>query len=284
MKWVSAAPAGPQAVAVRIRGRRDGDEAAFAAGLALLDRPDATYHVHADAKACFVSAETRLDERRLLYVDRIGTVASRRRSPSFERDAVERMAGALAEGFSQARLPSAARWMDLWERSDILIEGEGPEAAEDQLGVRYSLYRLLIAAGDDEGRVSIPACGLSGEGDRGMVFWDTDIHITPFFNFTRPAMAQNLAADRLNWTSVVRGYGGARPGGEGFIIEPRLPPRWNRLRFRLMWRGCDFTADIMRDHIKVASSSRSRADLPVRVGGQDGLIRPGQEMVVRTAG
>ena len=39
--------------------------------------------------------------------------------------------------------------------------------------------RLLIAADEHDDGVSIAAKSLSGEGCRGLVFWDTDVPMTP---------------------------------------------------------------------------------------------------------
>ena len=99
-------------------------------------------------------------------------------------DAVrEEVRDALAEPFKRARIASTARWHARWDTSDVVIEGN----AEDQLGIRFSIYHLLIAGARDDSRVSIAAKSLSGEGYRGMVFWDTDIHMLPFFTWTQPA-------------------------------------------------------------------------------------------------
>ena len=39
------------------------------------------------------------------------------------------------------------------------------------------------------------------------------------------------------WQAVVLGFGGVRPRADGFALDPRIPPGWRALRFRLRWRG-----------------------------------------------
>ena len=45
-------------------------------------------------------------------------------------------------------------------------------------------------------RVSVAAKGLSGEGYKGHVFWDTEIFILPFFLYSFPQVAKNLLTYR----------------------------------------------------------------------------------------
>jgi hypothetical glycosyl hydrolase len=46
-------------------------------------------------------------------------------------------------------------------------------------------------------RSSIAAKGLTGEGYKGHIFWDTEIFLLPFHLFTRPQIARNLL--RYRW-------------------------------------------------------------------------------------
>jgi kojibiose phosphorylase len=39
------------------------------------------------------------------------------------------------------------------------------------------------------------------------------------------------------WQAAVLGYGGYRPNGERLVLEPHIPAGWERMRFRLHWRG-----------------------------------------------
>lgn len=74
-----------------------------------------------------------------------------------------------------------------WAAADVCIDGD-PDA---QQAIRFNVFHLLQAAGSD-GKTSIGAKGLSGEGYEGHYFWDTDVYMLPFFIYTRPDIARAL--------------------------------------------------------------------------------------------
>ncbi|MFM7371601.1 MAG: beta-phosphoglucomutase [Sphaerospermopsis kisseleviana] len=119
-------------------------------------------------------------------------------------------------------------WAEVWQQSDILIEGDSKAA----FAVRYNLFQLLIAAPRDDDRVSIPAKTLSGFGYHGHIFWDTEIFILPFFTFTQPALARNLLTYRYHTFDGARrkaihyGYQGAMYAWESAVTGDEVTPRW----------------------------------------------------------
>ncbi|WP_414566489.1 MULTISPECIES: beta-phosphoglucomutase [unclassified Anabaena] len=119
-------------------------------------------------------------------------------------------------------------WDEVWENSDIVIEGDMTAA----FAVRYNLFQLLIAASRHDEKVSIPAKTLSGFGYRGHVFWDTEIFILPFFTFTQPALARNLLSYRYHTLDGARrkashyGYQGAMFAWESAVTGDEVTPRW----------------------------------------------------------
>ena len=184
--------AGATAVGVAVKGTSAGMQAAFATALKLVDRHDAAYRVEKNDRGMFITASTNLVQDKILYIERVAAVASNR----IDGDPVPAVMRSItsAPPFSVARIESTARWQQLWSDSDIIIEGD----PGNQLGARYSIFQLLIAGSHDDPGVSIPAKGLTADGYRGMVFWDTDIHMTSFFNLTQPQIARNLAMFRFN--------------------------------------------------------------------------------------
>ena len=70
---------------------------------------------------------------------------------------------------------------DFWRIADVEIDGD----AALQQGVRFNLFSLFQSAGRD-GRTSLAAKGLTGEGYEGHYFWDTEIFALPFFTYTQP--------------------------------------------------------------------------------------------------
>ncbi|WP_193198998.1 beta-phosphoglucomutase [Nostoc sp. MG11] len=120
-------------------------------------------------------------------------------------------------------------WDEVWQQSDILIEGDSTAA----FAVRYNLFQLLIAASRHDEKVSIPAKTLSGFGYRGHVFWDTEIFILPFFTYVQPAIARNLLSYRYHTLNGARrkafhnGYKGAMFAWESAVTGDEVTPRWS---------------------------------------------------------
>lgn len=117
---------------------------------------------------------------------------------------VEKRVRVLARGEapnSQADEPweaSAAAWRALWDDCDIEIESDD---AELQGALRYNVFQLLCNNAAANRAVSIGARGLTHGRYKGNTFWDTEIFMLPFFQWTRPQAAKNLLlyrTDRLN--------------------------------------------------------------------------------------
>jgi kojibiose phosphorylase len=49
------------------------------------------------------------------------------------------------------------------------------------------------------------------------------------------------------WQQLVMGFVGLRAGEEGIALYPRLPRRWGRMSFSLLWRGCRLSVDVRRE-------------------------------------
>ncbi|KAM3101503.1 glycoside hydrolase family 65 protein [Phormidesmis sp. 146-35] len=119
-------------------------------------------------------------------------------------------------------------WSQVWQTSDVVIEGD----TRAQLAIRYNLFQLLIAAPQQDDRVSIPAKTLSGFGYRGHVFWDTEIFLLPFFTYTQPTIAKNLLTYRYHTLAGARrkavyyGYKGAMFAWESADTGDEVTPRW----------------------------------------------------------
>jgi len=125
-------------------------------------------------------------------LDKLTTVFTSRQADAPAQAAREKLD--TLPGYATLLAAHEAAWANMWQASDVLIEGD-PKA---QLAVRYNLFQILIAAPRHDDRVSIGAKTLSGFGYRGHVFWDTDVFIVPFLTFTQPALARNLLGYRYH--------------------------------------------------------------------------------------
>ena len=81
------------------------------------------------------------------------------------------------KGFDTAIAEQAAAWMDKWEKSDIVIEGD----IAAQQGIRFNIFHLnQTYTGEDE-RLNIGPKGFTGEKYGGSTYWDTEAYCLPFY-------------------------------------------------------------------------------------------------------
>lgn len=138
---------------------------------------------------------------------------------NLDRDLDRDLGSVALAALQQARLAGLAQlldvhahaWADRWEASDVTVEGD----AAAQRALRFAVYHLVSAANPDNGRVSIGARALTGDGYRGHVFWDTEIFLLPFYTYTWPVAARTLLMYRYHTLPAARakaarlGYRGA---------------------------------------------------------------------------
>ena len=133
--------------------------------------------------------------------------------------------------FDELLTQSAHVWdKEVWSAQSIEIESSNPF---DQLAIRFAQYHLSIMTPTHDERMSIAAKGLTGEGYKGHVFWDTEIFILPYYSYTRPEIARNLLMYRYHSLVGARnkakenGYQGAMyPWESAWIDEGEVTPVW----------------------------------------------------------
>lgn len=100
---------------------------------------------------------------------------------------------AEGRGFDACLAAHKAAWEGIWERSEIVMEGD-EEAA---LALHASQYHLNAIAPRHADNLSIPARGLSGQTYKGAIFWDSEIFFFPMFVHTQPEIARALLRYRI---------------------------------------------------------------------------------------
>jgi trehalose/maltose hydrolase-like predicted phosphorylase len=149
-----------------------------------------------------------------------------------------------ASGWQTALADQQSAWLQEWERSDIIIDGD----EEAQIAMRFNLFQLLIAAPRHDERVNIGAKTLSGFGYRGHCFWDTEIFMLPVFIYTAPHIARNLLNYRWHNLPGARakalrnGFEGAQfpweSASEGTEVTPNFVPLFSDpSRLVRIWTG-----------------------------------------------
>ena len=143
--------------------------------------------------------------------------------------AQSRLASARAQGYDALYEANCARWAELWDTTDIQIEGD----EEAQIAVRFCAYHILIAAPRHTDDVSIGAKTLSGMGYKGHVFWDTELFALPPMTLTHPQIARNLLMYRYRRLEGARhkaqanGYEGAMFPWESTDTGEETTPQWS---------------------------------------------------------
>ena len=97
-----------------------------------------------------------------------------------------------ATSYDAALDKHAAYWRKAWNTGDVAIEGD----AENQQGIRFSIFHLHQAYHGVDPRLNITAKGLTGEMYWGWTWWDTETYCLPFYLFTNPRAARNLLSYR----------------------------------------------------------------------------------------
>lgn len=90
---------------------------------------------------------------------------------------------------------SKSEWQKFWDLSRVKIVGK---SSFDQLSIDYALFQIKNMTPLNNGLTSIGAKGLTGEGYKGHVFWDTEIFLLPFCIYTQPEIARSLLLYRYN--------------------------------------------------------------------------------------
>lgn len=191
--------------------------------------------------------------------------------------------GAAIQGFDALLAAHVQAWAALWLKADIQIEGDNFA----QKAIRFANFHLIQMAPRHDYRVSIAAKGLTGEGYRGHVFWDTEIFILPFFIYTFPEEARNLLLYRHHTLPGVlkkakeNGYEGAMYAWESADTGEETTPKFGGLDLKTrkpvrIWCG------ELEQHIS--------ADIPYAVwhyyqatGDWDFLENYGAEIICQTA-
>lgn len=128
---------------------------------------------------------------------------------SLAEQALNIAAQAMAEGFDTLAEEQESFWERHWRKADIEIEG----CPDDQQAIRFVMFQLRQNHPDDALR-SISATGLTGDNYFGMVFWDTEMLMLPYFLYNEPELAKSLLMFRCSHLKEARQRASAM-GGPG---------------------------------------------------------------------
>ena len=122
---------------------------------------------------------------------------------------------AARESLTEAMDRHRAAWERVWERADVVLEGDD----RTQRVIRLHTYHLMVTASRHNTAIdaSVPARGLHGEAYRGHIFWD-ELFIFPFYNMHYPDVARSFLMYRYRRLNKARDY--AREHGYAGAMFP----------------------------------------------------------------
>jgi trehalose/maltose hydrolase-like predicted phosphorylase len=148
----------------------------------------------APTDGCGRSAEVDLQPGDELEIDRFVAVYTERERPLPAVDSEREAREAVALGWDGVLAEHSHAWQAAWDRTDVEVAGASDGV---QVGIRFAIAQLIAIAPTADGRCSIAAKGLTGDGYKGHVFWDTDVFLMPFYAATLPEVARPLLEYRL---------------------------------------------------------------------------------------
>lgn len=180
---------------------------------------------------------------------------------------------------------SARVWQKIWEKHPIEIKSEN---FRDQLAIRFAKYHLHAMAPSHDERMNIGAKGLSGEGYKGHAFWDTEIFMLPYFNFTHPDIAKKLVTyrylglDGAHKKAKINGYEGAQyPWEAANPADGEVTPVWGAADI-ITGQSTKIWSGFIEQHITsdVAFGVKQYIDV---TGDHEFELEKGDEILIDTA-
>ncbi|MAU16692.1 MAG: family 65 glycosyl hydrolase [Muricauda sp.] len=98
-------------------------------------------------------------------------------------------------GFDRLLEEQKKAWAQIWEMSDINIEGD----VKAQQGIRFNIFQLNQTYTGTDSRLNIGPKGFTGEKYGGSTYWDTEAYCIPFYMATKnQEVARKLLKYRYN--------------------------------------------------------------------------------------
>ncbi len=172
----------------------------------------------------------------------------------------------------------------LWSNAAIQIKGA---SLEEEAAIAFAQYHLFGMVPYETADYSVPAKGLTGEGYKGHVFWDTEIFVMPFFTTVFPEVARNILmfryqglagakekAEQYDYLGAMYPWEVARTGGEETPLYAALNIHTGEAE--RVWSG-------IKEHHITADIIYALWDYYKHTGDEEFLLRYGYEMIIETA-
>ncbi|MCM3729648.1 glycoside hydrolase family 65 protein [Neobacillus cucumis] len=180
-----------------------------------------------------ISQEVAKDEP--FVFEKLSTVYTSHECDRPETVSLEAVQAIALQQYEDLLKRSAAAWKEFWEQKRIIITSTDEF---DQTAMDFALYHMEIMTPAHDDRFSIGAKGLTGEGYKGHVFWDTEIFLAPFHLYTEPETAKKLLLYRYKHLreaqekAVQNGYQGALFPWESAFTGKEETPEYAAINIR----------------------------------------------------
>jgi hypothetical glycosyl hydrolase len=167
--------------------------------------------------------------------EKIGTVYTSFESTNPESAGLEALKTNSLIGYEALLEKSACAWQEFWQKKGIEIQSTDEF---DQTAMDFALYHMEIMTPAHDERFSVGAKGLTGEGYKGHIFWDTEIFIAPFHLYTEPETAKKLLRyrylhlEQAKEKAVQNGYKGALFPWESALTGKEETPEFAAINIR----------------------------------------------------
>lgn len=123
------------------------------------------------------------------------TVDSNHPKDGLLKAANQTLDNAMQLGFGGLLQKQKDAWGQIWDMSDIAIEGD----VKAQQGIRFNIFQLNQTYLGKDSRLNIGPKGFTGEKYGGSTYWDTEAYCLPFYMATKnQKVAWNLLKYRYN--------------------------------------------------------------------------------------
>jgi hypothetical glycosyl hydrolase len=190
----------------------------------------------------------------------------------------------LSDGYDLLFARSARKWSEFWDEKRVEVTSKDEF---DQTAIDFALYHLEIMTPSHDYRFSVGAKGLTGEGYKGHVFWDTEIFILPFHLYTEPERAKKLLQyrylhlEQAKEKAKANGYQGALFPWESAFTGKEETPEFAAINIRTGTR--QKVASALAEHHIVADIAFAVVQYYENTKDEEFMSKEGLELLKETA-
>lgn len=159
-----------------------------------------TQHVNSETESYWEFTIANLSRDTSVVLDKIAAFAVTDHSHSLKLSEVVKHSLSVADGFDTLYSRQISFWTNYWKCNAMEIVG----CERDQQAVRFCQFHLRQSLPNNNGYTSISPSGLTGDNYWGLVFWDTEMYINPYFLRTDPDKVRGLLLYRYNLLDQAR--------------------------------------------------------------------------------